>query len=58
MPDIHVYIKDEKLFEWLNKQVADKKFRNSSHAVELALERLRDEWIKAEKKAAGLMGAL
>lgn len=43
-----VYIKPE-LYQWVEKQVKKGKFQKFSHAVDVALERLRDSE-KEEKK--------
>jgi len=35
---------DEDLIKWISKQVKDKKlYRNKSHLIEIALEKLREE---------------
>lgn len=35
---------DEELIKWLNKKVEDKtRFRNKSHLIEIALEKLKKE---------------
>lgn len=43
-----IYIKPE-LHEWIEEQIKKSKFWNFSHAVEIALEKLRDSE-KEEKK--------
>jgi len=35
---------EEKLVKWIDKEVADKKeYRNKSHLIEIALEKLKEE---------------
>lgn len=34
---------EEKLLEWIDKQVEKARFRNRSHLVELALEKFREQ---------------
>ena len=35
---------DEELIKWLNKKIEDKtRFRNKSHLIEIALEKLKKE---------------
>ncbi len=34
---------DEELLDWVDKQVKSKRFANRTHAVELALQKLREE---------------
>lgn len=38
---------DEDILKWMDEQIATKRFRNRSHIMEYALEKLRRE-IKAE----------
>jgi len=46
----NVYIKDDKLDEWIRKKVEAGRFRSYSHAVEVALKLLRE---KEEARPAG-----
>lgn len=37
------------LYEWIEQQIREKKFRNFSHVVEEALEKLRDNQKEEER---------
>ncbi len=39
---------DENLVNWIKKQTKDKRFRNKSHIIEIALEKFREDIEKGE----------
>lgn len=42
---------DEKLIEWVNSELSDKtRYRNKSHLIEIALEKLRKELFEVRQK--------
>jgi len=46
----NIYIKDRELDKWVLKKIAENRFRNYSHAVEVALKQLKE---KEEAKPYG-----
>lgn len=46
---ISAHIKDNELIKWVYEKIKEQKFRNLSHAVTVALKRLKEEMEKEEK---------